>query len=1122
MIKLDMPIESPRMLLDAAYENLGYHEGELLSTSHFPPVEPQEKDIWLEKGDWLTIAASVGAEKIFFVNNDPVIVFCEASDNDEQTLLNIFRQVWCMGRPQCLFIASPGALTSYTLNQPPAQTVDDWHKVKSLDVVSKTADVSERLHAYHREQVESGRLFTEKNFGGLEQRADKQLILDLKVVRQSLLKVKPKTNLRYIHALLGRSIFVRYLEDRDILTPEYCQKIAEDTSHPKWTPEWLAIVNEPEGSDLSPHSERRRYVRMLRNKDLTYALFNQLAEHFNGDMFPRNSEEEKSITQDHLDLLRGFLLGNTDPSQPKLLLWAYDFKIIPIELISSIYEEFYHQSSDKDKGTHYTPSVLVEYVLSQVLTPERLATKPKILDFACGSAIFLVQAFQRIVRFHESQLKRRLNAQELREILRTQITGIEINEEAIHIAAFSLYLALLHYQEPKSILAQIEQANGTKPLPFLIYNETQTEDAKHYPVLFHANSFSLMESEREFIKQRLDKEQRFKGRIEFERLYNSLETLPFQPNTFDVIVGNPPWGYLKKGESTSKLRTAQEHVLRWCNVFDWSIGDRELSQAFIARTLSFLKSDGECGLLVSTGVFLKRYKSSCKFRERWLSETVVRKVVSFTHVRDIFFSGAISPFCFVQFEQGSVDSTHRIHYWSAKKTEVVDKVQSVILNLPDLHLCGQIEFAENEFLWKVYWWGSHRDAALINLLKLEQSLLIIANNKGWGFGRGFEKDFANGDHNPSNWLKNYQLLPTENLERYGNVSGFEDVPSFVHRYGNPELYDGWRLLVKRGITQAEGTNGIIKARIESKSYCFLNSIHGVRIDKAEDWERKILIGILWSSLARYYLFMTTSSWGTWHHEIHLEDGLMSMPIRFPNNLDLQEHIENIVDELRNWHFIERDVFNPDGLSREEIKEKQNALEQSLDEAIFELYQLTEAERDLVLDMCETGLEFFYREGVSKAVTSVAVSSQVQGTIVDLPADRSKESGLEGYLYAFLQQWNQELESVSGEFRWQIIRPTHIPMLAIVFTTQQKGESLPDISLADNKTIWHDLLKRFDKSLRYPVSPRIYIDGMVRVVNDTEICIIKRDERRLWTRSMAREDAEATLLQAMITQKNRQR
>jgi hypothetical protein len=62
-----------------------------------------------------------------------------------------------------------------------------------------------------------------------------------------------------------------------------------------------------------------------------------------------------------------------------------------------------------------------------------------------------------------------------------------------------------------------------------------------------------------------------------------------------------------------------------------------------------------------------------------------------------------------------------------------------------------------------------------------------------------------------------------------------------------------------------------------------------------------------------------------------------------------------------------------------------------------------------------------------------------------------------------------------------------------------------------------VLDRCSKALRQEVSRRIYIDNMVRVVTDTEIYIIKRDERRLWTRSMAREDAEATLVQAMHLQ-----
>jgi len=50
------------------------------------------------------------------------------------------------------------------------------------------------------------------------------LIRDLRVVREALLSKRLKA--KYVHALIGRSIFIRYLEDREVLVPEYFQNIA--------------------------------------------------------------------------------------------------------------------------------------------------------------------------------------------------------------------------------------------------------------------------------------------------------------------------------------------------------------------------------------------------------------------------------------------------------------------------------------------------------------------------------------------------------------------------------------------------------------------------------------------------------------------------------------------------------------------------------------------------------------------------------------------------------------------------------------------------------------------------------------------------------------------------------
>lgn len=1097
--------ESPRKFLDEVYQSLGYQDGTLLSAVAEPDAETREE--WLEKGDWLALAKKAGAEKVFFVNNDPVLVFCEFQHvPDDKDLLEKFRRIWCMARPQCLFIALPGELRVYRLNRPPPREIEILRQEQQIVLVQSVAEVAERLQAYRREQIESGRLFADERFGGIDQRADKRLIRDLKAVRKSLLNkgLEPM----YAHTLIGRSIFIRYLEDRGIIDPEYFEKIAEN--NPIWQEK---LSQEPERPDLAPGSEKRRYYRVLSDKEFTYALFRQLADDFNGDMFPKDPDEEKAVDQEkHLRLLRNFLLGDSDPQQPKLFFWAYDFAIIPIELISSIYEEFYHKENiyrpderkkatkrkkQDDVKTHYTPSVLVEYVLSHLLPKECLATGPKILDPACGSGIFLVESFRRIVRYQvQQQDGRMLSPYALRQILREQIRGIEINEEAVHVAAFSLYLALLHYQEPPDI--------RTKRLPHLIYKEGQPEDEDHYHVLFRNNTFTLTENERHYVKETLNASARYAGRTEHERLYKSQGVLPIHLHSFDIIIGNPPWGF-EEG-STEEIREAQEQAKRWSEYFNWSIGYKEPSQEFIARSLSLLKPGGECGLLVSTGVFLKHHDKSKAFRQRWLGEATIKTVVNFAHVRHEFFN-TDAPFAFVHFVAQPAPSDYWVSYWSVKKTEMIEKAQVIVLTLPDIRRVRQIDLACNDFLWKVYWWGSHRDAALMKALRLNPSLDDLAKRKEWPDpGRGFQAASPTYKNVPSNWLSNYQELPAEYFQRYGQVdpSLLRSAPKEVTRLpSSSSIQSGWRLLIGRGITEADAISGRIEARLENLPYCFNNSIHGINVDNAEDWERKILIGILWSSLARYYYFMIASTWGAWHHEIHIAE-MMSLPIRFPKEGKLREEIIEIVDTLMNLpvhNFMGSDALQAPTL-----------LEQRLDNAIFNLYQLSEAERDLILDLCEVNLEFLYRDRKSDAARPIErFPSFPQGNIKDLPAERQREHGLEGYLYAFLKMWNREI-APKGEFHWRIIRPPRVPMIAVVFTTQEVGDTLPTIDTTDEQE-WARVLS----ALKQEISRRIYVDSMVRVVTDTEICIVKRDERRLWTRSMARSDAEATLVQAMHLQ-----
>src|ERR1700722_9808148 len=97
---------SPVELLNAAYKQLEFDQGALLSAVRHP--QPQTQSEWLDTGDWQSLAAQVGAEKIFFVGRDPVVVFAKVEEGSPDILKKLYERVWCMSRPQLLFLASPG------------------------------------------------------------------------------------------------------------------------------------------------------------------------------------------------------------------------------------------------------------------------------------------------------------------------------------------------------------------------------------------------------------------------------------------------------------------------------------------------------------------------------------------------------------------------------------------------------------------------------------------------------------------------------------------------------------------------------------------------------------------------------------------------------------------------------------------------------------------------------------------------------------------------------------------------------------------------------------------------------------------------------------------------------
>lgn len=93
-------------------------------------------------------------------------------------------------------------------------------------------------------------------------------------------------------------------------------------------------------------------------------------------------------------MLHSFLTAKEEMKTGQLCLFPfYDFNIIPIELISNIYEILLgKEKQDRDKA-FYTPEYLVDYIVNRTVGRCLFnENECKVLDPSCGSGIFLVKS----------------------------------------------------------------------------------------------------------------------------------------------------------------------------------------------------------------------------------------------------------------------------------------------------------------------------------------------------------------------------------------------------------------------------------------------------------------------------------------------------------------------------------------------------------------------------------------------------------------------------------------------------------------------------------------------------------------------------------------------------------
>jgi len=809
-----------------------------------PRVPSLSPDAWWRSGSSGAANGRVGASNL-------TVLFKFAERPDGQ-VAHWQRDVWNLGFAPLLWVVSPDRTDVYNgFGTPQPQGKE---RANLLRTFGRTTEQLDDLNAF------AGRLVMETGqFWGRTPEVDRGIGVDAHLLKHltGLERGLLADGLDRLEAqgLIGRTVFAKYLLDREIVGTE---KLAELCGH----------------ADLT---------EVLEDQTATQRLFDWMRDTFNGDMFPENL---RAPAEGHLRRVAGFLRGEDPTGQ--MSLFPYRFDVIPVELISSIYERFVHGSADavagaeasqaRSRGVYYTPLTAVSMVLDEVF--DGLTGDETVIDLTCGSGVFLVEALRRLVGLKANG--RTPTREMVRHTLYEQVYGVDISPSAVQIAAFSMYLAALELDpDPKEPLSlRFDPLVGRTLLAGDAHDIETTPDG------------------------------------------GQALTTGTGLRKFDVVVGNPPWTY--RGRSGTAARRARGTSLRR--------SPRGESLDFVRRGRDFAHSKTRFGVIVSASPFFARSATGLQAVQETVESFGSVTLVNLSDLTGWLFAKTNMPAVALIADRPEQRSgpMKLIHVPRSPEVTRSRTIGAVFGDVTPL----QVEsWKRNPDLLKTGLMGGQHDLLLMDGLRerhesLKERLRVLGTKIASGAKRG----------NRSAETGRLQELP---FLKSGNLSRFalpRDLPRFdwerAERPRERDIYRSPIVLVRESIG---GSRNRVRAgrpvvAAADRDLVYQDAYFGVSLHGREPASAHLLAGILSSALASWYFLMAGSSFGTWQQILRLGDvrALPTPDLEAALRTDAGARVARLA---RRFH----DAPPNDGDW------------EALDEAVFDLYELDQEERIVVAD-----------------------------------------------------------------------------------------------------------------------------------------------------------------------------
>jgi len=347
------------------------------------------------------------------------------------------------------------------------------------------------------------------------------------------------------------------------------------------------------------------------------------------------------------------------------------FRVWPVEILGTVYERLlgkflrpaaghpiqieHKPGARKPGGVYYTPPGIVQYLVQRTVGAQIAGRSPaelaggngqppfRILDMACGSGSFLLEAYQSLLdhclnwyRDHGPRAGAepifqdprngswRLTSEEKNRLLTTHVFGVDVDPRAIEVTKLSLLLKALEGQEDARLSSR-GTLSSDRILPCLDEN-IQCGDALIGPDFDADRQRGLFEGkERPEINV-------FDWQTDFPDVLTS--------GGFDAIIGNPPYVnarivFQQQGEAIKQYFARRYQTAR---------RGYDLYVLFVEKSLELLRDGGRCGLILPNKIAAQDYAEAC--RALLLEQPRIESITDVSAVR-VFPTAGVYPYLMV-------------------------------------------------------------------------------------------------------------------------------------------------------------------------------------------------------------------------------------------------------------------------------------------------------------------------------------------------------------------------------------------------------------------------------------------------------------------------------------------